>query len=58
MLDAAAALTATHGLRAYDAVQLASAITARKVEPRCDAFAAFDDRLREAAAREGFSLLP
>lgn len=58
ILDDAAALTATHGLRAYDAVQLATAKAARAIEPDCGTVAAFDGRLREAAAREGFQLLP
>lgn len=58
ILDDAAALTATHGLRAYDAVQLATAKAARAIEPDCGTVAAFDDQLREAAVREDFQLLP
>ena len=58
ILERAAELTATHGLRAYDAVQLASARAARLIEPECSTFAAFDGELSEAAAREGFALLP
>ena len=58
ILERAAELTATHGLRAYDAVQLASARAARLIEPECSTFAAFDGGLSEAAAREGFALLP
>jgi predicted nucleic acid-binding protein len=57
VLEHAAELTAIHGLRAYDAVQLASARAARRVEPACSTFAAFDGELAEAAAREGFALL-
>lgn len=58
VLDAAARLTGTAGLRAYDAVQLASAEAARAADSGCDTFACFDVSLREAAARSGFSLLP
>lgn len=58
ILDVAARLSAVHGLRAYDAVQLASALAAREVEPRCSRLAAFDAGLRSAAAAEGWALLP
>lgn len=53
ILETAAELTATHGLRADDAVQLASARAARLIEPECSTFAAFDGELTEAAVREG-----
>jgi uncharacterized protein len=58
LLDDAAALTATHGLRAYDAVQLATARAVRTLDPECDSMAVFDRELRDAAAREGFTLVP
>lgn len=58
VLELAARSTAVHGLRAYDAVQLASALTARAADPTCDRLAAFDRGLRTAAAAEGFVLLP
>lgn len=58
VLDGAARLCAAHGLRAYDAVQLSSALAARTADPSCSGFAAFDQRLRTAAAIEGFSLIP
>lgn len=58
LLNDAARLTGTAGLRTYDAVQLASAEAARAAEPRCDTFACFDVSLREAAARAGFALYP
>ncbi|MHA6693028.1 type II toxin-antitoxin system VapC family toxin [Homoserinimonas sp. A520] len=51
-------LLASTGLRAYDAVQLASAHAARDADPECSVFAAFDDQLRTAAAQSGFTLLP
>ena len=56
--DDAARLVAVHGLRAYDAVQLASARSSREADPGCARFAVFDRDLREAAAREGFGLVP
>ena len=58
VLDDAARLAAVHGLRAYDAVQLASACAARTATLACDGFAAFDKDLRRAAAAEAFALLP
>ena len=54
LLDDAARLVAVHGLRGYDAVQLASAMQARAVEPSIDEFSAFDAGLVDAAAAEGF----
>jgi uncharacterized protein len=58
VLDAAAALAGVHGLRASDAVQLASAKAAAEAIPDCRTVAAFDGTLRTAAAKEGFALLP
>lgn len=58
LLDRAADLAATQGLRAYDAVQLASALAAREADPACVELASFDADLREAAARTGLSLIP
>lgn len=58
VLDRAADLSAAHRLRAYDAVQLASACAVRDADPDCHRFACFDGDLREAAAVLGFSVLP
>jgi uncharacterized protein len=58
ILDEAARLCASHGLRAYDAVQLSSARAVRHADENCTAFAAFDRSLRRAAAAEGFDLVP
>jgi uncharacterized protein len=58
VLDHGARLVGIHGLRAYDAVQLASAMAARSAVPEGVAFAAFDKRLRAAAAAEGLAPLP
>jgi predicted nucleic acid-binding protein len=58
VLNHAAALATRHGLRAYDAVQLASAITARQADSACDAFACFDKNPASAAQAEGFMLVP
>lgn len=58
VLDDAARAAATHGLRAYDAVQLSSALAAREADPTCATMAAFDGSLRRAAAAEGFTLVP
>lgn len=58
VLDDAATVAARNDLRAYDAVQLATALATRQADPGCDSFACFDANLREAAARSGFSLVP
>lgn len=58
ILDEAARLTAVHGLRAYDAIQLSTALSARAVDPGCCDFASYDVGLRQAAVTEGFRLLP
>lgn len=58
ILDDAARLCASHGLRAYDAVQLSSALAVRRADESCTAFAVFDRSLRRAAAAEGFDLVP
>lgn len=55
LLVDAARLSGTHGLRAYDAVQLASARAARAADDKVDVFVCFDYELREAAVREGFA---
>jgi uncharacterized protein len=58
VLDAAAQLVATAGLRAYDGVQLAAAIAARGADHGIDTFACFDADLRRAAAMHDFALAP
>jgi predicted nucleic acid-binding protein len=58
VLDRAADLLPRHGLRAGDAIQLASAIAARASLEFCDTFVTFDRRLGIAAAVEGFSVIP
>ena len=58
VLDDAAAITGRHRLRAYDAVQLASARAAAAADDRVRTFAAFDRELRRAAAVEGFVVVP
>jgi predicted nucleic acid-binding protein len=57
ILDDAAQLAGIHGLRAYDAVQLACACATLREVPEGVCFAAFDHGLLSAAAREGFQLL-
>jgi predicted nucleic acid-binding protein len=55
ILEDAARLTATHQLRAYDAVQLATARAVRAADPRITQFVAFDHTLLRAAAADGFT---
>jgi predicted nucleic acid-binding protein len=57
VLDEAARLVGVHGLRAYDAVQLASATATRDAVDGDVTLAAFDRRLCDAAAQEGLAVL-
>ncbi|MBK8293731.1 MAG: type II toxin-antitoxin system VapC family toxin [Solirubrobacterales bacterium] len=54
----AARLLATHPLRAGDALQLAAAISWRSDPGARADFTCLDDRLVDAASREGFRTLP
>jgi predicted nucleic acid-binding protein len=54
---AAQRLLRVHPLRAADALQLAAAVVASEHEPASLAFVCLDERLGEAAAREGFPLV-
>lgn len=47
-----------HRLRAADALHLATALACRTADPTISTIAAFDEPLRDAAAAEGFTLLP
>jgi len=58
VLDDAARLCTSHGLRAYGAVQLSSALAARGADETCRSIATFDDALRTAAGAEGFDVVP
>ncbi len=49
---------AAHPLRAADALQLASALIWCGSEPRGRPFVCLDERLRTAASRSGFAVLP
>lgn len=51
-------LVAGHLLRAGDALQLAAALVWCEEQPTTERFVCLDERLREAARREGFTLLP
>lgn len=53
ILDAAARLSGVHGLRAYDALQLASALAVAHAVPEGVDFLAYDSALNAAAAAEG-----
>lgn len=54
----AARLLAFHPLRAADALQLAAALIWCEEQPPGESFVSLDSRLRDAASREGFSLIP
>jgi predicted nucleic acid-binding protein len=58
VLEIAARSVARHALRAFDAVQLASALAARAVDASLTSFACFDSTLADAARAEGFTLVP
>jgi predicted nucleic acid-binding protein len=49
---------AVHPVRAADALQLGAALTWRREPARSAEFVCLDERLRDAASREGFALLP
>jgi predicted nucleic acid-binding protein len=51
-------LVNTHPIRAGDALQLAAALIACDERPELLPFVCLDDRLRDAARREGFPVLP
>ena len=57
LLRSAARLVPIHDLRSLDAIQLASAIAARDLDPVCGTFACFDKPLSRAAAAHGFQLI-
>jgi uncharacterized protein len=50
-------LLRVHPLRAADALQLAAALIAAGEEPAGLAFVTSDERLQEAAAKEGFTIV-
>ncbi len=56
--DRALRLLAVHALRAADTMQLAAALVATGDRPGGNDFVCTDRRLREAASREGFQVLP
>ncbi len=49
-------LLRVHALRAADSIQLAAALIAASENPRALPFLTADDRLKEAAVKEGFSV--
>ncbi len=51
-------LLGVHSLRAADALQLASAMVWTREDPSGHGFVCLDDRLAEAAQKEGFLVLP
>ena len=51
-------LLAVHPLRAVDALQLAAALAWCENRPRAEGLLTLDLRLRDAAVREGFDVLP
>lgn len=55
---AAERVVGVHSLRAADAVQLAAALVACEGAPANLSFVCLDTRLREAALREGFTVIP
>lgn len=58
VLEEAGRLVAVHALRSLDALQLSSALAARRADEACTTFACVDHGLRAAAASLGFALLP
>lgn len=56
--DRAERLLSVHALRAADAFQVAAALLWARGKTTGRGFVSFDARLREAASREGFDVLP
>ena len=56
--DTAKRLLRVHSLRAADSLQLAAASVLADGDPGSVTVVSLDDRLRDAARREGFQLLP
>ncbi len=56
--DMANRLLFLHPLQAADSLQLAAALIWAQKSPKAHVFVCLDDRLREAARKEGFTLLP
>jgi predicted nucleic acid-binding protein len=56
VVDAAAHLVGVHGLRAYEAMQLASALSVADAVPEGVDFLAYDGALTAAAAAEGLTV--
>jgi predicted nucleic acid-binding protein len=56
--EAAKRLLRVHDLRATDSLHLASAFVAAETRPSSLDFVCLDDRLRLAAGREGFAVVP
>ena len=54
----AARLLAVHPLSAADALQLAAALVWCEEQPHAEGFVSLDSKLRDAAHKEGFSVLP
>ncbi len=54
--NAAERMLRVHALRAADALQLAAALTAAADDPATLDFVSLDQRLKDAAAREGFRI--
>lgn len=56
--DQAERLLRIHSLKAADALQLAAALVSCDNNPRTCSFVSVDDKLAEAAFKEGFQILP
>jgi uncharacterized protein len=56
--EAARRLLRVHDLRAADSLHLAAAFVAAETRPASLEFVCLDDRLRLAAGREGFAVIP
>ena len=54
----AARLLAVHPLRAADALQLAAALLWCEEQPHAEGFVSLGVKLRDAALKEGFTVLP
>jgi predicted nucleic acid-binding protein len=56
--DNACLIISRHQLRAADSLQLSAAVSWSGAKPHNHTFVCLDERLREAAAKEGFAVVP
>lgn len=57
-ISLATSLVLKHGLKTLDSLQLASALRIKGIKDEASVFVTFDEKLKNAAEKEGFTVLP